>query len=840
MENRPLRPQPRFDTAAPSLRTHYFPTSHHKNARDPEMSLILVVEPDTAQTEILETIVRERVGAELEFVTSAAAAIMAVSRRPPDLLLFGRAVSSLDQIVIVDYVRSLTQAAEVFALTIPELRTSDEPSAQPSGWFRLGKQAAQNSARWDPILFAEQITSTLARAEEVSGQLSTATSQLPSAESETGSETTDSEAPEDESSVASHELELELERARADAAEQRMRELALLQQEAEAAREAAVVQARREVEAMLASELARARDEAERTRRTCEQAQREADASRIAAAEAARDASEEGARALQREVARVRAEAEARLGSELSRVRREAEQTRLAEEQAQHQADARRIAAAEEACAASEDRARMLQAEIARVEAEAQARLERELAQARESTEVSRLEAQAAARLEAELARVRLDAEHARRAQEQAQQDAEAARAEAEQKARAAADGATHSLRIEIARVRADAQARLEQELVRVREEAERAQVVQSEAQREAEAQRDAVAAEARTAAEEAARLLQLEVARARAETEARFEAELAGVRSEAEQARRANHEARLEMQLLREQAARSEETLDRTLAEHHGRAAWAEGRDESSQRFVAHWTATSAPKPASARRHGGLLAAAAMVFLAVAGSLAFYLPRVNPSAQRVGSASETAAATDAVMRAAARESERAPARRAPRGFQAAASPDPAAAAPGRDAHMAGFVAVFSRIPLDLYVGDRRIGSTENGQLMLPPGHHRIRVTNDRFKFHDEFELDVRPGDLTSHTVPLPTAAIRVDTAPGAEVRIEGERVGTAPIGELQIPIGTREIIVTHPEMGERRQAVEVIYGETTDVTVAFAEEPVAAGTPRLAPLSAP
>lgn len=704
------------------------------------MSFILVIEPDTAQTELLQTIIAERVGAEQEFVTSAAAAMMAVSRRAPDLLLFGRTVSSLDQIVIVDYARSLTQAAEVFALTVPELRTGEEPAAPPSGWFRLGKPSAEQSGKWDPILFAEQIASTLARAEE--SARADNERQVPDAECRGAA--ADDAQPSDEPLGANRESELEIERARADAAERRMQELVLLQQEAEAAREAAVAQARLEVEARLASELARARDEAERTRQTCEQAQREADASRIAAAEAARAASEEGARALQREVARVRAEAETRLESELSRVRREAEEARVAEEQAQPQADIRRMAA----------------------------------------------------------------------------------------------DEAAHALRIEIARVRAEAQARLEQELVRVREEAERARIVESDAQREAEIQRDAAAAEARTAAEEASRILQREVARAKAETEERFEAELARVRGEADRARRANQEARLEMQLLREQAVRGDEARDRTLFEPRGRAPWAEGRGESSTRFLASWGTDDAPRPARARPHAALPAAAAMVVLAVAGSLAFYLPRVSPPA-RAGAPSEAPTSTT-TGNSPARDAGRPPVRRTPRALPAAAATEPAATARGNDARTPGFIAVFSRIPLDLYLENRRLGSTDDGQLMLPAGRHRIRLVNERFRFHDEIEVDVRPGDVTSHTVKLPTAAVRIDTVAGAEVRVEGESVGTAPLGELHVPIGTREIVVTHPQMGERRQAVEVIYGETAEITIAFAETPVPAGPPRLAPLSAP
>jgi hypothetical protein len=79
-----------------------------------------------------------------------------------------------------------------------------------------------------------------------------------------------------------------------------------------------------------------------------------------------------------------------------------------------------------------------------------------------------------------------------------------------------------------------------------------------------------------------------------------------------------------------------------------------------------------------------------------------------------------------------------------------------------------------------------------------------------------------------------------VVTAPGAEVWVEGERVGVAPLEPIHVPIGTREIVVKGPGGTEKRQAVEVKLGETVEVSLtpqAVAAESSPA-TPRLAPLS--
>jgi hypothetical protein len=132
-----------------------------------------------------------------------------------------------------------------------------------------------------------------------------------------------------------------------------------------------------------------------------------------------------------------------------------------------------------------------------------------------------------------------------------------------------------------------------------------------------------------------------------------------------------------------------------------------------------------------------------------------------------------------------------------------------------------GTLAVFSRVPLDLYVSKRRIGSTDDGQIILAPGRYRVEMVSDRLNFRGVVTLNVRPAAVTSHTVTLPNGTLQVHTEPGAQVSVEGKRVGVAPLGSIPVPIGTREIVVTHPTLGERREFVEIRLGSVTEVTIA-------------------
>ncbi len=152
-----------------------------------------------------------------------------------------------------------------------------------------------------------------------------------------------------------------------------------------------------------------------------------------------------------------------------------------------------------------------------------------------------------------------------------------------------------------------------------------------------------------------------------------------------------------------------------------------------------------------------------------------------------------------------------------------------------------GFLSVYSRLPVEISSEGRRLGTSDDGQMVLTAGSHEIALVNERFKFRSVVRIGVRPGENTVYTVPLPSGSVQVETTPGAEVWVEGEHVGVAPLGELSVPIGTREIVVRHPDFGERAESVEVTTGQTARVTVVLARSesaPLTNAAPRLAPLS--
>ena len=697
-------------------------------------------------------------------------------------------------------------------------------------------------------------------------------------------------------------LAAELERVQADTAQQRERELAQWQAEAEALREATVGRARAEAEATareaLTEELARSRAEAEEARRNeIARLQAQADerleevtrqARQVAESEAARAFAEELARvrtdseaaatrALDEEVSRVRADADARLQAELDRVRREAEEARRAEQAAaQAEAERMREAAAREAREIAEAAAaRTLDAEVQRVRAEAEAvraaaeaRLAeqskaqavasqaiaeaekvREIA-AREAREIA--EAAAARKLEAELQRVRAEADARLKEHNEAQIKAETIREAAARDARAIAEAAaTRALEAEIQRVKADADARLSAELEELRADTERRRAIElEEMRRQVDAMREAAAQQARSAASEA---IAAEMARVSARGGAASPAPtpVPVVRVPAVQ--------------VVESAAPAPEPDEPTEP--------FESKTPSSS-YYDLWRAEGAPsispaaprpwrpaEPSRFRQKPWMLPAAAAALLVVCGSIGISVDAsawATTARKAIASAIPTANTKSEAAVAVPAPSPTGDllVETTPKG--AAVSVDGTARGktpltvtgllPGRhkvvlessdgvvirrevtvrageravtsELMVTGWLTVFSRVPVDVLVGSRRVGGSGEGQITLSPGRHKVTFVNKQFNVREARTIDVQAGSIASHTLKLPTGSLTVDAPAGADILVDGERIGSAPIRGTSLSIGTREVVVRHPSFGELRKPIDVRHGEHVTVTL--------------------
>ena len=115
-----------------------------------------------------------------------------------------------------------------------------------------------------------------------------------------------------------------------------------------------------------------------------------------------------------------------------------------------------------------------------------------------------------------------------------------------------------------------------------------------------------------------------------------------------------------------------------------------------------------------------------------------------------------------------------------------------------------GWVAIFAPIVLEVSEGNKGLGSTDQGRILLPPGRHVLTVTNRSLGYSSTHTIEIGAGEETPLNL-TPTGTVNLNAVPWAEVWVDGTRVGETPLANLEVPLGTREFVFKHPQHGERR-----------------------------------
>jgi hypothetical protein len=133
-----------------------------------------------------------------------------------------------------------------------------------------------------------------------------------------------------------------------------------------------------------------------------------------------------------------------------------------------------------------------------------------------------------------------------------------------------------------------------------------------------------------------------------------------------------------------------------------------------------------------------------------------------------------------------------------------------------------GWLSVDTTLPMRIFEDGRLLGTTDVNRVMLPVGTHALHFVSDETGFETDRTVTVSAGRPTALRIETPTATLSVNARPWAEVFIDGERIGETPIGNLSRPIGRHEVVLRHPELGERRQTVVLTTRAPSRVSVDF------------------
>ncbi len=132
-----------------------------------------------------------------------------------------------------------------------------------------------------------------------------------------------------------------------------------------------------------------------------------------------------------------------------------------------------------------------------------------------------------------------------------------------------------------------------------------------------------------------------------------------------------------------------------------------------------------------------------------------------------------------------------------------------------------GWVSLFAPFVVDVAEDGRSLGTTEQGKIMLAPGHHRLTLTNADMGYRTEQDVEVTAGEVSSLRLE-PTGQANFNAIPWAEVWSDGRKVGDTPIANHALPLGTQEFTFKHPQFGERKVSATIRAGQPAAVVVDF------------------
>jgi PEGA domain len=119
-----------------------------------------------------------------------------------------------------------------------------------------------------------------------------------------------------------------------------------------------------------------------------------------------------------------------------------------------------------------------------------------------------------------------------------------------------------------------------------------------------------------------------------------------------------------------------------------------------------------------------------------------------------------------------------------------------------------GWLALFSPIEVRVAVDGRPLALDDQNRVLLAAGSHELTIQSRTLGYQDTRTVAIAPGKTTAVSVVVPKTSLSVSASGPAEVWIDGTRVGEAPIVDLPVDIGTREVLVRSAEHGERRLTV--------------------------------
>jgi hypothetical protein len=133
-----------------------------------------------------------------------------------------------------------------------------------------------------------------------------------------------------------------------------------------------------------------------------------------------------------------------------------------------------------------------------------------------------------------------------------------------------------------------------------------------------------------------------------------------------------------------------------------------------------------------------------------------------------------------------------------------------------------GGVKLSSPIELTVFEGEKLLGSSKGGPILVSPGRHEMDLVNAAVGYAARHVVEVAAGEVRTLVVAPANGEVSINASPWAEVSIDGRAVGGTPLANLSVPVGEHEVVFRHPRFGERRTQAIIRSDGPTRLSVNF------------------
>jgi len=123
---------------------------------------------------------------------------------------------------------------------------------------------------------------------------------------------------------------------------------------------------------------------------------------------------------------------------------------------------------------------------------------------------------------------------------------------------------------------------------------------------------------------------------------------------------------------------------------------------------------------------------------------------------------------------------------------------------------VAGWLTIAAPFELQVLEGGNLLGTTSTPKLMLTAGHHDLVLRNTTLGFESKMPVEIQTGKTLMSPITVPNGSLSVNALPWATVSLDGKEIGTTPIANLDVPLGTHDLTFHHPQLGDRKQSIVV------------------------------